>query len=236
MHTKSGICLIAILSCLLSAPFAQAQEAAPAPSEKAASTAASYLKLKDDIKLCAEVKERAIRISCYDNISVGLGYMEHETAIKEKETLQTIGFWEVSQSVTTFGEKRTTLRAESTNYIKSSSGTDRHVHFVIQCTPGKTEAFLDWKTPVTKPSQTVMKHGIDVAYRIDSNDKIAEKWQVSTDRLAVFVPDAVEFVRSMNNKNKLSFEIVPLGDSVQGVHFDIKGIEKAAEELAKACY
>lgn len=250
MLVRSGIVIALCALIVTTYSNARAQDTAPVPESPPAAEAAPdaagadpasssktvLYNLKEDIKRCAGLQDRTVRITCYDQMAGDLGYLDPEKAKREQEILSSIGFWQVGKSTTTFGEARTTLRSESINTIKSASGTERHVHFIIQCTPGKTEAFLDWKTPVTKASQAVMKQGLDITYRIDSDDKIADKWQVSTDRQAIFVPDAIEFVRQMNNKNRLSFEIVPVGDSVQGVHFDIKGIEQAAQELAKACY
>lgn len=265
LSIKSAIAITLCALTLSIYPQARAQDAAPAPtaasepagestneSPPAAADATTnkeatgtdttstlktvIYKLKSDIKRCAGLQDRTVRITCYDDMAGELGYLDADKTKKEQEVLSTIGFWQIEKSTSALGEPRTTLRSESLNTITSISGTERRVHFIIQCTPGKTEAFLDWKTPVTKSIQSTMKNGLDVTYRIDSGDRVGEKWQVSTDRQAIFVPDAIEFVRNMNNKQRLNLEVAPINAPLQGVQFDIKGIEQAAQELAKACY
>ncbi|QQG36895.1 MAG: hypothetical protein HYS17_03740 [Micavibrio aeruginosavorus] len=241
---------VAVLS-----PAVQAQDAAAVAAESPAAAPAAtaspqpggddqdptkitvkLLNLKNDIRRCTLIEERAVRLTCYDHISETLGYIDKDRMKKEKDTLQEIGFWQITRATSTMGEPQTTLRVESSNTIETSGMSARYVNLVIRCTPGKTEGFLDWKAPVTRPTQAERESGISVNYRYDASGITNEKWEVSTDMHAVFMPDAISFVRNIMNKKRLIIEIIPTNGTVQGVSFDIQGIEKAADEIVKDCY
>ena len=55
--------------------------------------------------------------------------------------------------------------------------------------------------------------------------------------MALFSLDAVNFVRNMLNKKKMSIEFAPDNGSTEGVYFEITGVEAAVNSvILKNCY
>lgn len=214
-------------------PVATAPTAAARPSDTA--TNAALDELKESIKRCSELQDRGIRMSCYDKLSQSLGFLSAEKLAEDQKTLGKIGFWDITTKKGVDGVPQTTLRLESSNTIKTRTGTERNVALVIRCTPGKTEAFLDWKAPVTG-STNANKTTTTVTYFLNGSEKISENWEISSDLYAVFAPDPTAFVRNIMKKQKLTMGITPYGSYIQNAIFDVTGAESAVDVIVKSCY
>lgn len=224
---------------------AQAQAPAPATATPAATAAAAppsdtatnaaLDELKESIKRCAELQDRGIRMSCYDKLSQTLGFLSAERMAEDEKKLGKIGFWDITSKKIIDGTPQTTLRLESSNTIKSRAGTERNVALVIRCTPGKTEAFIDWKSPVVSGIHANRTRTM-VTYHLNGSDKINEEWEVSSDQYAIFPLDTAAFIRNILKKQKLTVGITPTGAYLQNAVFDITGAEAAIDVIVKTCY
>lgn len=222
----------------------QAQASAPVPAAPAAATATTAPdaplnealgELKESIKRCAELQDRGIRISCYDKLSQSLGFLSAEKLAEDEKILGKIGFWDITSKKIIDGTLQTTLRLESSNTIKSRAGTERNVALVIRCTPGKTEAFIDWKSPVVSGIHANRTRTM-VTYYLNGSEKINEDWEVSSDQYAIFPLDTPAFIRNILKKQKLTVGITPTGGYLQNAVFDITGAEAAVDVIVKTCY
>ncbi len=194
------------------------------------------LTLREDVKRCTLLEERSIRMTCYDRVSAEMGYITAEKLAEEEKKLGEIGFWQLSTKLGSDGVQDTYVRLESSNKVRSKSGLERQVLLVIRCSPGKTDAFLDWKGPIFTGSRSGRVKTLPMTYFFNNEPAFHEEWQISFDRQALFSLDAISFVRSMMNKKKLTLEFSP-GDNAATVHFDIAGIETAVNStILKNCY
>ncbi len=230
----------ALLTIAISSHTAQAS--APVPAAPVATTATpepavnvALDELKDSIKRCSELQDRGIRMSCYDKLSQSLGFLSAEKIAEDQKTLGKIGFWDITSKKNIDGTAQTTLRLESSNTIKSRTGTERNVALVIRCTPGKTEVFLDWKAPVTG-STSANKTTTTVTYYLNGSEKINENWEISSDLYAIFALDPAAFIRNIMKKQKLTIGITPYGSYIQNAIFDVTGADGAIDVIVKTCY
>lgn len=217
---------------------AEAEEAALEMAKDPKTTVRTLINLKHEINRCADFLERSTRLTCYDDISKSLGYMEELRLKKDAELIKKIGFWQISQTVSSFGEKQTHARLESSNLIGTANAAPRHVYLVLTCKPGKTDVFIDWKLPVVPSRKYASEEGnlVTVNYRINNSDIIAEIWELSADKYAFFSPDGVDFVRKNMNKKKVLFEITNSLGKSEAFEFDTSGMDQVAQEIIKACY
>lgn len=217
---------------------AEAEQAAAEMAKDPKTTVRTLINLKHEINRCADFQERSTRLTCYDDISKGLGYMEELRLKKDAELIKKIGFWQVTETVSGFGERQINLRLESSNRIQSDKASLRHVYLVISCKPGKTDVFIDWKLPVvpTQRYTSAESNKVTVNYRVNDRDIVAEIWDLSADKYAFFSPDGVDFVRKIMNQKKIMFEVTNSLGKSEALDFDITGVEEAAQEIIKACY
>jgi|GEM_PF-5544646 len=206
------------------------------PAVAATPAQVEALALKDKIKRCAELQDRSVRMTCYDNTAADLGFISPDRVKNDEAQLQKIGFWQVSEKTGADGVSATYLRIESSNQIEARNGTERQVALVIKCTLGKTDAFLDWKAPVVGGIRASTATALLVNYYTNNNQRMTENWEISTDKQALFSPDAVAFVRNLMKSTKLTLEFVPEGSAVQAANFDTRGIDEAIDTIVKNCY
>ncbi|HEY0900971.1 MAG TPA: hypothetical protein VGD95_02495 [Micavibrio sp.] len=186
---------------------------------------------------CASIQELSIRLNCYDNYAIELGYVTPDRAKADQVKMSKMGVWQVSTKVDGFGVSQTYLRTDSLNTI-SNKISERHVGFVIRCTPGKTEAFLDWKDPVVSGARAAHDAPkVLMNYTTNNGPKEGEDWDVSSDQQALFSPDPVAFIRKIMNKQTLTLYFAPAGTKAESARFNIEGLDTAINDvIVKACY
>lgn len=181
------------------------------------------------------MQELSIRMSCYDNYAIELGYITQDRAKADTKKLENIGVWQITKTDDGHGLVQTQLRSDSLNKI-SNKGFERNVSLLIRCIPGKTEAMLDWKADVRLgPGSGTQKTLVN--YYSETGEKTIEEWETSTDQLALFAPDAIAFSRKLMHKKSLTFSFGSKGNSTSNIaRFNISGIETALDEIVKNCY
>lgn len=237
LHKPLRLLLLTMLvftsGLLPTASFATAQN--PPPSTSAVSAADQELdKIHQSIKRCANLRELSIRLGCYDDYATDLGYITPDRAQADAQKFANIGMWQISKTNDGQGLVHTQLRLDSLNKLPTRKGIDRHVSLVIRCVPGKTEAMIDWKAPVTPIAAATR---VLANYNTENTEKMIENWDISTDRQALFAPDAIAFGRYLINKKRLIFSFGFSGSSTSNTaRFNIEGIETALDEVVKDCY
>ena len=196
--------------------------------------AASY-EVGQEIRICAETVNRVDRLLCYDDVAKSLGFIAPDRAEREEIILEKVGFWEAAQKRNAAGELIIYLRNNSIEPVVSMSGTTRYPQLIITCKHGQTEVYIDWKKRITFTRHThVMMYPI--VYQFDALERIGDTWELSTDRQALFAPDAVNFVKQLRQHNKFIYEMTPYGDSVHVVVHDISGLNTVLKILVEKCY
>lgn len=215
---------------------ATASVAATVPVPKAEDLALELEALKGKIKRCAELQDRSIRMTCYDNNAADLGYITVDRAKNEAQEIKKIGFWQMSEKTGADGVKTTYMRLESSNMLESPNGTERQVSLVLRCSPGKTDAFLDWKTPVVSGLRAEKEEHVVLTYYTNNGEKVTTDWEISTDKFALFSLDSVQFIKDIMKGTKLTMEFVPHNSAIQSAYFDTTGINVAVDTIVKRCY
>ena len=193
--------------------------------------------LQDDVKRCAKLDELGFRITCADQIARDHGFMTAEKAAAQEKKLGEIGFWQISTQKDPDGLIGTYMRIESSNVLRINGGAERRPVLTISCSPGKTDIILDWKAPVLSRSRLGALRTLSVSYFPNSDAKISEEWQISSDKNALFAPDSVSFVRNILKKKKLTIEVAPNNETVEPVYFDISNVEEVINSvILKNCY
>ena len=184
---------------------------------------------------CSAIEGRIERLVCYDNVAVLMGYFNADQAEREAEVIQSIGFWEVSKQRAPSGENVMYLKNRSLESAYTSYGTKRYPHLVITCKSGKTDVYIDWKKQITDIQKTIILK-LPLKYQFDSEPVVSDKWEISTDRKALFSEDPVEFVTKLRQYNKLIVYMSPPNDLATTMVHDLSGINEALKILVKECY
>ena len=198
---------------------------------------ADLASLRKEIKRCTKMEELSFRVTCYDRVSKNQGFISAEDIAKQEKKLAEVGFWQISTQINSEGLKDTYMRIESSNIMALKNGVEYKPVLSLRCSPGRTDAFLDWKAPLITGSRLDRLKTLPVTYFPNSDPRIEEDWQISNDQRALFSLDAVSFVRNLLNKKKLTIEISPDNKGVESVYFDITGVENGVNNhILKNCY
>lgn len=227
------------------APAAQAETPAPAPAVsptqiQSSDTKALESKLAEThekFRRCAGMQELSIRLNCYDNYAIELGYITPDRVKQDQLKFSKMGVWQVSTKDNGFGEIQTYARTDSLNTV-SNRITERHVGLVIRCTPGKTDVFLDWKAPVVTGFKAASNaKSLLVNYNTNNDAKESEEWEVSADQQALFSADPVALIRKIMNKKTLAIHFAPSGANAETARFNIEGLDSIINDvIVKSCY
>ena len=208
-----------------------------AATQAAAETQRKLNDIHERFKRCAGMQELSIRLSCYDDHAIELGYITQERAKADVKKLAKVGVWQITATNDGHNPTQTTLRSDALNRI-TRDGIERQPSLIIRCTPGQTEAMIDWKSPVAPNIRGQSKPPpVLVNYSADNGTVVSEHWEASTDKMALFAPDAILFGRSLMNRKSLSFSYGSVGNTTSNIaRFNIEGLETALDEIVKGCY
>ena len=216
--------------------------------DQAAPAAADTLPANDDsapdaakidtaIKNCAETEDRFFRLMCYDKISQDLGYMDSDKVAREGQVIKKIGFWEISKKTTGTGDNVIYLRLKSSLPAISPTGGRRYPRIILECSHARTQVYLDWdRKLITGSYGTGGVITLGFKYQFDDDPSEEAKWEISTDKKALFATDPVDFVKRMRQHEKMIMQIASAGDPVASLIFDMRGINEALGILVKECY
>lgn len=188
------------------------------------------------IEECVNINDRVRRLVCYDNLAKELGLITEETAESTEELLHTAGFWEFIKKRGIAGDETFYLKNKTIEPIVSSAGIDRYPTLNLRCRLGTTNVFLDWgnQFDVTINQRKVFL--LDFEYQFDSEPAKIAKWEISTDRRALFSPQPVDFVKEMRQHERLVIDIAPPQEVARTLVFDLRGINEVLKVLVKECY
>jgi len=195
-------------------------------------TQSSYLARK--IFECAETEGRINRLGCFDNLSEELGFITPEVAQMETTILETYGFWEVTKKQSAAGEDLIFLKTESVKPVVSNSGLSRRVPLILKCSRGQTDVYIDWGAKIHPRSISVSKMMLE--YQMDMDTGLQEAWEISLDQRALFSPNPIAFIKQLQAKNSIVFNIIPEYEQPQTIIFETRGLNEALKILIRDCY
>jgi len=251
---KRMIVLIAFLIGLLAfsaAPASAAQvgpvnpnaepESAPEPDEDAApvvkkpeakpGSLVDYAAAGERFGQCTVLEDAVMRLLCFNRIAEDIGYLLNHL---QKEALPKFGFWPATARSNTVGEKTYNMRIGPNTPYVGSSGIQRMPELILSCKVKHTEAYIDWKTALMLPQHNFRT--IDVVYSFDSEPGISTRWDISSDKFAIFIPQAIEFIQSMHNKRVLNVQFTPYNEQLVILSFSLNGLENILNLMYEKCY
>lgn len=197
--------------------------------------AAAEIDVEQGLQECSEIAGRVERLICYDDLAQQLGFLAAEKVDREENILGKYGFWEVTKKKNATGEEIYYLKNDAAEEVTLQSGLKRIPTFIITCKHGRTDAYLDWKSRLNDSYLSIYSK-LPVNYQFDSGERRQSGWELSTDRQAAFVPDAVEFIKEMRHHEQMFLFFTPMHESTQTVVHDITGLDNVLQILVDKCY
>lgn len=191
-------------------------------------------KVTDELKACSDMKERVMRLRCYDDLSTTMGLMPEGFKALERQKLASYGFWQVLSEHDQLGIETIYLSQSPYNRLSSMAQQVNVPSLNIRCRQGNTDVYLDWKA-VMNGGKLYLKE-IFIFSRTDSDQDIRYSWQFSMDGMAAFAADPIEFVKSLRGKRKLQLRVTPYGGNTETLMFEIYMLDEALDILVKRCY
>lgn len=216
------------------APASTAKAAPAKATPPAANEATSLIKLTEQLQVCADMKDRALRLRCYDEEITKLGLMEKQDMLSERQRIETYGFWQVLSEKDQLGVETIYLTISPYNEMAAAILRAKNPTFNIRCRQGVTDAYIDWKSVLNGRRGSVKE--LQVYTKIDSDPDKVEWWSLSTDGFAAFAPDSVKMVQSIRNKERLIVRLTPVDYNAETMAFEIKDFERALDIMVKRCY
>jgi hypothetical protein len=207
----------------------------PTPEEKKAFNDQShYQDMIAAFTSCAAGTDRAGRLDCYDDIATKAGVMKESTQAEQRKVIDKIGFWEISSQYNDVGREVISLKLQPVNSVTLGTSVKKMPEFIIKCSDRHTDAYVDWKGPLSYETQYVKHFWVTV--RIDSGDSADQMWDLSIDKRAVFAPSAVDFIKQLKTASRLQVQLTPVHESEVTLVYGLQGFNDALDILVKRCY
>ncbi|MGB0695917.1 MAG: type VI secretion system-associated protein TagO [Rhodospirillaceae bacterium] len=179
-----------------------------------------------DLSVCHGQQDDGDRLECYDQRS---GYEQPEPVTEVSTILRDsdLGSWHVTIDQNPMDDTDTVIGILNTNDIGLLAS--RTPTLVLRCQSWETEAYINWK-------QYLGNRPVTVTYRIGKAKAIDAQWSLSTNNKATFVPDPVEFIKSLVDVETLVARVTPYNESPVTAEFKLKGIIPVVTKLANTCW
>lgn len=251
MHTRTCRTLCRALAALLfftgavtGAP-AQAQEVSSPPPrqapEKTETITAEHRKALADIEkfqekvaTCNDMKERMVRLRCYDDIAADMGLMTQNSLEQQRARLGTFGFWEIVSEKDPLGVETIYITLAPVSRLNNPLFMHRTPTVNVRCRQGVSDFYLDWKAPLNSLSKN--KSYIQVISQVDGEPARQYNWSLSVDGFAAFSQKPVEYIRDLRNKRQLLLQLTPSGGKTETLGFEIGMLDQALDVLVARCY
>jgi hypothetical protein len=205
-------------------PVVKKPEAQPA-------TLVDYEAATQRLAQCAALDDVVLRLQCFNRVVEDMGYYQNPVT---KEELAKFGFWHATAKNTSTGERTYNMRLHPNAPYINSSGIQRLPELILSCKVNYTEAYIDWKAPISMHALPQKK--LDVVYNYDSNPGINARWDLSSDSFAIFIPRAISFIQTMHDKKVLNIQFTPYGEQLVTLTFNLRGLENILSLMYEKCY
>ena len=190
--------------------------------------------ITEEMTVCVEMKDRVMRLRCYDDLATDIGIMKEEFKTLERQKLASYGFWQVTSEVDQMGIETMYLSMTPVNKMASLNLQSKVPTFSIRCRQGNTDVYVDMRAPMNNGKP--MLKDIFIFGRVDSEPEFRETWAFSMDAFAAFAPDPIGYIKQMRGKRKMQIRITPYGGVTETLMFEIGLLEPALDIMVKRCY
>lgn len=172
---------------------------------------------------------------CYGNVAEETAAAVQELGVNGKSDEPAAeSAWITSEDKNPVDDTKTVRATLLSTEGKSSMGDS--VSLTIRCESNKTELFVNWSDYLGDDSNDVYEDWKKVTVRVGDAPAKVERWDISTDSKATFAPGSVvSLVKSMVASKRLVLQTVPYNENPVTAVFDLTGIDKAVQPIAKEC-
>ena len=140
--------------------------------------------------------------------------------------------WRASSGVNGQGEHLTIIRLSPKKPYVTSAGAEIYPDLVISCKLNETSLYVDWKTPVSSADGV----NANIQYTFDENDPVDASWRLSEDKTMIFPHRPVDFIKSLNDANRLFIQLTPYAQAKTRVSFNLDGLDEVLRLIGERCY
>lgn len=166
--------------------------------------------------LCRAVAADAERLACFDKAMQALLDSSIKTPTEPPDRK-----WMVRDSRSPIDDS---AQYDGTLLAQQGEGM-----LMLRCRERKTEAAYSAGRFLT------IRANVPVIYRIDDQKPIESRWPASTDGKAAFVPNAVQFTRSLPNGGKLFIRATTHSGDQYDSTFILNDLDEVRDRIAEAC-
>ena len=180
-------------------------------------TSEPYDQLKKKIAKCASIEGVLARMDCYDQLAKSLSV--DKPAIEISDTPNK-GSWKVQTTTNPIDDSKTIVFVLNAESGEGSFGTP--VRLVIRNLSGATNVYVNWESYLGSEADVLMRVGKEKAK--------TDRWSMSTDSKATFLPakyNPVEFIGRLKTVETLVLQVTPYGDSPVTAVFNVIGFKEA---------
>ncbi len=123
------------------------------------------------------------------------------------------------------------LSVDANRAVRDRFGRAATPHLTIRCMEDTTAVYLN-------AEEFVGTDELRVELRVDQAQATTDSWRISTDRYSFGLwrgRQAIPFVRSLLDADRLAVRYTPYGEGTRTVVFDVTGLSVAIEPLRNAC-
>lgn len=141
--------------------------------------------------------------------------------------------WQYNEKMSEMdGKKTAVLYLMAENKIPGLISEARPSMF-IRCQNEKPELYIS--TEVSVEYEGIYSSGNKVRVRFDNQGPVQQRWEASTDRQALFAPNASQLIKQLSSTDVFLFEFTPYNKGAQTVRFNVAGLSNQLTKIAQAC-
>lgn len=171
---------------------------------------------------CAALIGDLERLNCYDNLAGRAGLNGPQLSVPDVDG---VGGWKVTEKVNPVDDSKTV-----TLILYASTGESRRgkkIPFVARCQSNQTEAYIGWNDYLGREAQ--------VLTRVGANKASTQRWTLSTDKQASFVPRPIDLLKEMTTAERFLAQVTPYNESPVTAIFLTAGLTNALKPLRETC-
>ena len=174
-----------------------------------------------------------VRLAAEPSIKGAIGNPDPAGA-KPASARRTPGKWKVVRSTNPIDDTPTVVLSLVAD--EGRNQWNRPISFIARCQSDTTEAYAVWNTYVGDDSSSVYDEWKYVEVRLGDGKAVRQRWEVSTDNEATFVPGwAGAFLKDMLGSGSMVLRVTPYGENPITAVFDTSGLDAVLPELAETC-
>ncbi len=206
----------------------EAKKAPPPDNRVAPNTAVDFPVSQSHVSQCEQLDNAVLRLQCFDRLARDLGFAQDD---KAEQQLAKFGFWSATAKMNGMGERLTNMRLPPNAPYITSGGSVLVPELILSCKVNYTEAYLDWKADLGGNNPK-----LDVVYNYDNDPAVTAKWEMSNDQFALFIPNALDFIRTLNGRKTLTIQLTPANESLAVLTFSLDGLQNVLNLMYEKCY